>query len=281
MNWTMAERQQAMARYFQQTVFYWREIYDRQTVFAEIYRRRHQTAVQMLDELRLPRNIRALDAGCGPGLMTLELTRRGYAVAAVDAVAEMLRRTRRAALQAGASERVLASMSDVGNLDFKHEVFHLATVIGVTEWLPSLQRPLRELARVLKPGGYLIISADNTWALNQLLDPLLLPVLKPCKHLAGRVLRGLGARRPELRVRAYSIREFDAALSHAGFSKVRGCTLGFGPFTLFGRPILSEAAGLRLDARLQTMAEKSGRLHIGTALAGLGSVYVTLARKTA
>ena len=44
----------------------------------------------------------------------------------------------------------------------------------------------------------------------------------------------------------------DAAI---GLEILRGCTFGFGPFTLFGWPVTSEQLSVRLNARLQLLAD--------------------------
>jgi hypothetical protein len=144
----------------------------------------------------------------------------------------------------------------------------------VTEWLVSLTQPLCEIFRVLKPGGHLIISADNTWPLNQILDPVFNPALKPVKSRIGRILRAAGLRTPRPRFHAYSLAAFDDELARAGFDKIAGQTLGFGPFTFCNRRVLNEQAGWNFHLRLQALADTGVPL-----LRSAGLVYLVLARK--
>ena len=75
--------------------------------------------------------------------------------------------------RAGLGSRVFAQVGHIDNLPFADATFELVVLIGVSEWLASLTQPLREIFRVLKPGGHLIISADNNWPLHQILDPVI------------------------------------------------------------------------------------------------------------
>ncbi len=152
--------------------------------------------------------------------------------------------------------------------------FDLAIAIGVLPWLQSLDRPMREITRVLKPGGYMIATIDNVLALNRILDPRLSPMIEPVKRLFRAVLRRLGLRSSPVRARTHSIRQLDRAVSKAGLAKVEGCTIGFGPFTFFGRDLMSNESGNRLNHTLQQMADRGIPI-----LRSTGAHYIAVARK--
>ena len=99
----------------------------------------------------LPRG-RALDAACGTGRQTLTLTDLGYDVDGIDLNETML---------AIARDRVPAARFRQGRLDalpYEDAAFDVAVcslaLTHVVELLPAL----RELARVVKPGGYAVLS---------------------------------------------------------------------------------------------------------------------------
>jgi SAM-dependent methyltransferase len=186
----------------------------------------------------------------------------------------MVERTQAVAHGAGVGSRVFAQVGHVDNVPFADATFELVLLIGVSEWLVSLRQPLREIFRVLKPGGHLIISADNNWPLHQILDPVFNPALKPLKRRVGQVLRSVGLRTRQPRFHAYSLASFDGELANAGLDKIAAQTIGFGPFTLGTRNVLSEEVGWKWHLRLQELADNGVPL-----LRSAGLVYLVLARK--
>jgi ubiquinone/menaquinone biosynthesis C-methylase UbiE len=261
-------------QHFRSTLPYWEQIYVGRTVYSRIYRERARRAVAYLDCIDLSSRTPVLEVGCGPGVITTALAQKGFYVSAIDSVPEMVERTRAKAHQAGLDSQVFATVGNMDSLPFADATFELVVVIGVSEWLVSMTRPLAEVFRVLRPGGHLIISADNNWPLHQILDPVVNPALKPIKGCIGKLLRFAGLRSVQVRFHAYSLREFDNELSNSGFEKIASQTLEFGPFTLCTRRLLNEEAGWELHLRLQTLADKGVPL-----LRSAGLVYIVLARK--
>ena len=95
----------------------------------------------------------ALDAGMGPGRLAAELARRGWSVSGVDASAEMVAAARARLPEAAA--RLHAAPIEA--LPFADRAFDLVTATGVLEYA-RLDAALRELVRVLRPGGRLVVS---------------------------------------------------------------------------------------------------------------------------
>ena len=94
---------------------------------------------------------RVLDACCGTGDLAVEAERRGGRVVGLDFSEKMLERARR---KSGAIEWV---QGDALSLPFRDGEFDAATVGFGVRNLADLQDGLRELARVLRPGGKLAV----------------------------------------------------------------------------------------------------------------------------
>jgi len=260
-------------QHFRSTLPYWEQIYADRTVYGRIYQERARRALACVDSIGLCADAPVLEIGCGPGVIATAMARKDVRVWAIDSLEEMVERTKARASRAGLGSRVSAQVGHISNVPFTDATFELVVVIGVSEWLVSLTQPLREISRVLKPGGHLIISADNNWPLHQMLDPVFNPALKPVKRRVGQILRALGRRTRQPRFHAYSLGRFDDELANAGFAKITGQTFGFGPFTLCNRTLLNEETGWKLHLGLQQLADKGFPL-----LRSSGLVYLVLAR---
>jgi SAM-dependent methyltransferase len=262
--------------YFEATLPRWETLYQERSVYATIYQQRLAAALSAVDALQLPPGSLVLDVGCGPGLGTVELARRGLQVRAVDGMAPMIEQTLARARRERVHALVRGTVADVRDLPFPRASHDLALLVGVSEWLPALERPLAEIARVLRPGGHLVLTADNSHALSCWLDPLDNPLLVPLKRALGRVVRRLAPGRQPLRTYARSSGELGVALEAAGMTVRAASTLGFGPFTLFTRPVLPEPLGHALHRRLSRLSQSRSSL-----LAGAGLVHVVVARRRA
>jgi SAM-dependent methyltransferase len=261
--------------HFEAASSYWKEIYECADAEAAIYRDRRTAVLGLVKKLNLSTEWPVLEIGCGSGLTSVALAQDGYTVQATDSVEAMLKLTRRQAEQSNVSDRIVTSIQDVHHLGFPDNTFGLILKIGVAPWLHSLDKAVQEVARVLRPGGYLITTADNYWRLNYWLDPRYFPPLGAIRKGMRSFAAGLGLCKPAgASARLHSIREFDASLTGAGLEKVEGRTVGFGPFSLLGRKMLSDATGVRMHHRLQNLADRGTPI-----LRSAGTHYIVLARK--
>ena len=259
----------AVNAYFQGAARYWEEVYRGHDLQSLIYQQRRLVALAWVDKLLLPPGTAILEVGCGAGLVAVALAQRGFTVEAIDTSTAMLEQTRRLAAETGVSQLVSAHACDVHQLAYHDEQFRLVLAIGVIPWLHSEREPIREMARVLRPGGYLVLSADHRWRLNRVLDPAIC-----VRQSVGGVLRRLGLRPRVAGRRLHSIWEVDAALASAGLQKLEGRTLGFGPFSFLSIELVPATVGIKLHQKLQALADRGVPL-----LRSIGSQYLVLAQK--
>jgi len=113
-----------------------------------------------------------LDAGCGSGIMARFLVARGANVLGVDAAEEMIARARELANQNVARQDVAKHDEQLSQLRFEHiaTISHLPLAAqsldgilcsSVLEYVPDPAACLAEFARVLRPGGLLVVSVAN------------------------------------------------------------------------------------------------------------------------
>jgi len=111
-----------------------------------------------------------LDIGCGTGHWTDFFVRHGFQVTGVDSSESMLNIAKRKNIKA---QFILANSE---NLPFEDESYSIITSITMLEFVENQDKAIRELYRILKKGGWLIIgclNADSTIGMNKKKDEVL------------------------------------------------------------------------------------------------------------
>ena len=148
-----------VGNYFDQNAGEWSDLYRRiQRVNDIVLADRKNTAVEELSS-RVRAGGRILDAGCGAGLAALDLAKRGYFVHGVDVAAKMLDLARTNLTQNGVSaDRFELSCGDVAGLNLAAGSFDGVAALGFLQYQPDERVALRELHRLLKLGGVIVIT---------------------------------------------------------------------------------------------------------------------------
>jgi ubiquinone/menaquinone biosynthesis C-methylase UbiE len=106
-----------------------------------------------------------LDLGSGPGLLACELAvevgQEGR-ISAVDISVEMNQIASRRIAEEGLAGRVEVGLGDATSLTFPEATFDAAVSTQVLEYLEDVEAALRELRRVVRPGGRLVLL-DTDW----------------------------------------------------------------------------------------------------------------------
>lgn len=270
------ESQSIVNRHFSASARYWEQLYAEATVYGVIHQERHRRALQWIDELRLPEGSRVLEVGCGAGLLAADLFRRGFVVDCIDSSDAMVALARARLTTLDKRGRITVSEGDVHSLAFADGSHDLIVALGVLPFLHSPAVALKEIARVLRPGGRLLLSSDNPYRLTHLVDPRLTPLLASGKRLVERIARRYGWGRDRMTARALRYQTLANLLRGAGFEIRQRASLGFGPFTLFTRRLLPEGAAVAVHRRLQAMADHGAPIFSVT-----GAQHLVLATLTA
>jgi methionine biosynthesis protein MetW len=103
----------------------------------------------------VPRADRLLDVGCGDGALALLVGERARRRVGVDGALAAL------AKAAAQGVRVQCADLDAAHLPYRDAAFDAVTCLDVLEHVLDPPHLLRELARVLRPGGVLVLTTPN------------------------------------------------------------------------------------------------------------------------
>jgi SAM-dependent methyltransferase len=170
-----------------------------------------------LIERELDRSTRVIDVGCGAGATYARWVDERASYVGVDVSSKAVDLAREAGLEAQV-------VNDASELPFEDDSFDLAICIEVLEHLFAPHDAAREIRRVLRPGGKLIVSAPNAlyWRLRVKL------VMGEWDPLGDELSIAQPWRDPHIRF--FSPDLMTRMLRHVGFSRVEagghdGCFL--------------------------------------------------------
>ena len=147
--------------------------------------------------------LRLVDVGCGTGYHLRRYRERGYEISGVDGSGEMLNEAQ------AANPQIEFVLADVDRIPLPSAAYDAALCIEVLRYLPDIQPCLREIRRMVKPGGVALITAAPPMQAN------LYPIV-------NRVALAVGAGNlTRLRQYFHSARYLRQECARAGFSDVQ------------------------------------------------------------
>jgi len=265
-----------MQGFFARGVDYWHGLYEGDAFLTRHMADRKRIVLDLVERYAggQPRTI--LDLGCGTGVLTLELLRRGHAVAALDCTREMLDRLRGGVAEAGFRTFRGAVEAYAQDTAFPTGYFDGIICIGVFQYQLSDDDLLREISRLLKPGGFCVFTLPNLLRLNYCLDPLyhLRFAARLVRAAGRRLMKSRRAGQPRRWVSGESAHEaypynkkyvfwqLNAGIARHGLQVCEAVGFGYGPLTLLGRPILPETASIKFSGALDRLTGRRSVLRL-------------------
>lgn len=114
-----------------------------------------------LKKIKPPKDALFLDAGCGSASHSIRLAQKGFRVKAVDFSENVLEVAREKIKNLNLDSLIETQREDNCDLSFENDSFSYVLCWGVLMHIPEFEKAIDEFSRVLKPGGYLIISENN------------------------------------------------------------------------------------------------------------------------
>lgn len=239
---------------------------------------RHRLLLQEIKNLKLPRHAQVLDLGFGPGFLARDLAGIGIGGVGMDSSKSMIDYCIREAEREGIAEsRWRFVIGDAEALPFDGETFDVVVASGLIEYLPKDESILREIQRVLKPGGYALLSVTNRFGYTNCLLPISLRirripgVIGPASAIR-RALVGqpIDAQKFEFDPRRHNCAKFRREMQAAGLQPIRNYYLHYSLLPAPFCTMLSRISG-KLDDRLIFLNK--------TPLRRIGACYVGVGRK--
>lgn len=142
--------------------------YDERELQNPIRQLMRARSLSLLEET-FPSGAKLLDVGCGTGTEAISLAKRGCILTAIDSSPHMLEVLSARARAAGVSIRPrllkageLSALSGEGAFDGAYSSF------GALNTEASIGEPIKGLARLVRPGGRIVLSVMNRWCVSEM-----------------------------------------------------------------------------------------------------------------
>jgi ubiquinone/menaquinone biosynthesis C-methylase UbiE len=148
--------------------------------------------------------------------MIRDLIEKNYEYFGIDMSDQMIEEAR--AMAAGLGDHKIHLLAgDVAKIGYPDNCFDGVIALGLLEYLSDLNSQFKEIKRVMKPGGFLVVTAP----LKCQLDRFMVYSLTPFRMALAPLYHRLKKISPRAVKRFYfSPRGLDAAAENAGFKKV-------------------------------------------------------------
>lgn len=140
--------------YFDRNAATWAALYDAPTPGGHALRERRRRVLELLGDAGGD----LLDVGCGSAVLAPAVSARGWRFFGVDGASAMMEEGR---LNMSGGGGVRGAVANAAALPFRDARFDAVVCIGVLERVPLRDQAVKELVRVLRPGGRAVVSFPN------------------------------------------------------------------------------------------------------------------------
>ncbi len=254
--------------YFDKHADYWDGIYSG-TGYAEVeMNERRRLVLGLVSEASGAQSLRILDMGCGAGVLSRALFEMGHNVVGLDCSKEMLLRTKRRCRVNHKTGLLGVVRGNASNTPFQDAYFDAIVCVGVIQYQLDDSLLIKEISRLLRPGGFCVFTLPNLLTVAHLTDPiyylrLLQEIWKRSPVSKSQPTLGSGSFRyvaRPIQSKPYNRKFLRWEIAHPvrnyGMSLKKVIGYGCGPLTLMEKCIFSEAFSVRFSRRITRLSRR-------------------------
>ena len=253
---------------------------DRKTICSAkdvqslIMQEQDRCILNYIDRLDLKKGARILDLGCGTGVISENLLQRGFIVTGIDSSEAILDSTRENGKKSRFEWNALFLSGKTEQSDLPDDSFDAVMAVGVLAYVKWDRWALQEMYRVLKPGGFLIVTVPNRISFLNITDPWLfisnirLLVTRGNNYTTRVSQKSVGT----FTRNVYSPSSLRNILIHLDFTIIDSISQGFGPFFLVRR-------SHRMSVKINHLLDHYNERKILPFLSELGNNCIILCQK--
>lgn len=189
-----------------------------------------------------------LDLGCGAGPLIASLAERGIPAVGVDYSFDMVKL---ASTEVGevSSNSVNLLQANCEQLPFEDNYFDCVICLGLISFLEEIEPTIKEVQRILKPGGLMVISFRNTFR-EIAADPYQL-LRFSIRKLAGKSNKSEAS---DMDIGKYfNPLDIEQTLQKIKFPIQKHRGIGFGPIKLYYRTLLPVSVSLKISRLMDNL----------------------------
>lgn len=257
--------------FFDQKITWWTDVYredlPRGFFSFEMRNRLKLVAEQLSAQIQQMDNPDVLECGCGPGDILEQLAPLHCKLTGLD--------LNRRYLDMSAQRVPGATMvdGDVEHLPFPDESFDIVYAVGVLLYVKNDHLAIKEIARVTKNGGYVVISVSNYMMLHLLLDPYY--VYKYIKKMLCINRKITNTDFDESKIRRYTLRKLIRLCGNYNMNEIRTLSTSFGPIRFWCKKLFSLYTSIKISESIRNLSN----IKIFSSLNHVGNHLVISLRK--
>ncbi len=246
-----------VAQSFSSSKDFWRDIYDTDKAgvdkcYSNDMINRKSSVFDLLRKYSNGKKLNILDVGCGAGVFLSEAVRLGHFACGVDSSELMVQESKNVLMTYGYKNTVVIN-GDIEHLPIRDETFDVVLCIGVLSYLPTDDRGLSELRRVVKKNGYVIIALPNWLRLPMLFDPyyylnrIFVVLFRKFFHLRNQSTTNACLSE----YRRYFVWRLPKLFNQFNFKILELRNIGFGPPTFWKKEIIAADSSIKISRFLE------------------------------